>query len=350
MKKIILAFDGTGNRFGYTNTNVVKLLQAIDYSSDKDSVMTFYEYGIGTFPYQGFLSNAKSWFSNTYNQAVGKGIRQNIRTAYEHLINIYDADDEIYLYGFSRGAFTARALAGLLHDYGLLNRGHSNLVKQVSHMYHRGKLSATNKKGVPDDMRKSFQRLFTKPCKPRVVGVWDTVGSLGTFFKGEKFVNTELNKDVFLGLQAMAIHEVRRKFPVSIWSNEMKEDGVTRADTQNKIKQAWFAGVHADIGGGYTETGLSDISLEWILEESKKAGLPIRADWQQAIWPTFAPDSKSPKHDEFKKIKWRFLGKKIRIIESGSFIHQSALEWMKTSTEELSLPDQYHLISSSVAR
>lgn len=342
MKKIILAFDGTGNLFGPQNTNVVKLLQAIDPSAP---VVTFYEYGIGTFPHQGFFSNTKSLIGNLYKQAVGKGIRRNIQTAYAYLIDVYEPGDQVYLYGFSRGAYTARALAGLLHDYGLLNEGHRNLVKQLSHMYHRGKQSDQKMKGVSDSVRHEFQRLFTQPCKPELVGVWDTVGSLGTWVRGEKFVNSELNKDVAVGLHAMAIHEKREKFPVSIWSNAMKSDGITRKDTGNVIKQVWFAGAHADVGGGYDDTGLSDFALQWMLEESEKAGLPVRPDWKKQVWPEFASNPEAPKHDELKKLKWRILGKKIRDLPEGCHVHQSALTWAERHDQTLPLPEQHHAVT-----
>lgn len=342
MKKIILAFDGTGNLFSVNNTNVAKLLQAVDRSP---SVLTFYESGIGTFPYQGAFSNGRSWLSNLYKQATGAGIRRNIRTAYQYLIDVYEPGDQIYLYGFSRGAYTARALAGLLHDYGLLRKGHDNLVNHVSKFYHRCKQSDDNTKGVPDAVRHEFQRLFTQPCKPHLVGVWDTVGSLGTLYRGEKFVNSKLNKDVHIGLHAMAIHELRKKFPVSVWSNTLEADGITRKDTGKVIKQAWFAGAHADVGGGYEDTALSDPALEWMLKESEAAGLPLRKNWQENIWPKFSPNPKAAKHDEFEKLKWRFFGKLKRQLNEGCHVHRSALEWAEHHDKPIPLPDKYETVS-----
>lgn len=342
MKKIILAFDGTGNRFSKKNTNVAKLLQAIDR---KPAVLTFYESGIGTFPYQGRFSSAQSWVSNMYKQATGAGIRQNIRTAYQYLIDVYEPGDQVYLYGFSRGAYTARALAGMLHDYGLLRKGHDNLIKHVSKFYHRCKQSDHNSAGVPDSVRHEFQQLFTQPCKPHLVGVWDTVGSLGVLYRSEKFVNSELNKDVHVGLHAMAIHELRKKFPLSIWSNALEADGITRKDNGKVIKQVWFAGAHADVGGGYEDTGLSDPALKWMLEESELAGLPLRDNWQKSVWPEFLPNSKAVRHNEFKKLKWRFLGKKHRQLSEDCYVHRSALDWAKYHGEPLPLPDQYLAVS-----
>lgn len=335
MKTIVICCDGTGNKFGKTNTNVIKLLQAIDYSSD---VVTFYDTGVGTFAYQGAFADVTSWIGNFVRQAFGKGVRKKIQNAYRLLMDCYEPGDKVYIYGFSRGAFTARSLAGLLHDYGLLKPELSNLVKQVSRMYHRGKKSNQNKKGVPDDVRHEFQRLFTQPCKPTLIGVWDTVGSLGILYKGEKFTNSKLNKDVKVGLHAMAIHETRRKFPISIWSNELDSDGITRRDSEGIIKQVWFAGVHSDVGGGYEETGLSDIALKWMLRESESANLPVRTDWQSCIWPPYMPNEAIERHDEFWTWKWIWMGWKNRQIAENSMVHESAKGWANANNVSLKLP------------
>ena len=162
--------------------------------------------------------------------------------------------------------------------------------------------------------------------------------------RAKTFVNAELNKDVTLGLHAMAIHETRSKFPVSVWSNTMHSDGITRKDTGNTIKQVWFAGAHADVGGGYEDTGLSDIALQWMIEESATGGLPVRTDWQKVVWPEFSPDPKAQRHDEFSKLKWRFLGKAVRKLAEGSFVHQSALDWAEFHGESLALPTDHRVV------
>ena len=213
----------------------------------------------------------------------------------------YRPGDKLFLFGFSRGAYTARALAGMLYRCGLLQKGSANLVPYVSRIYHTGD---------PDNIASGFKRTYCHECRPHLIGVWDTVGSLG-WFLGRTFFDATLNRDVEYGYHAVSIDEPRKKFPVSLW------DETTKADQQT-IEQVWFAGVHSDVGGSYPECGLSDIALEWMLEKAAARGLRLKADWPAAL----DPDPSGCLHNS-RTGWWRLYRPVSRQIPKGALVHRS---------------------------
>ena len=120
-------------------------------------------------------------------------------------------------------------------------------------------------------MAPGFKRTYCHDCRPHLIGVWDTVGSMGWFW-GRKFFDSTLNHDVKYGYHAVSIDERRKKFPANMWNEDVKADHQT-------IEQIWFAGVHSDVGGWYRDAGLSDIALEWMLDRAEARGLRLRPDW-----------------------------------------------------------------------
>lgn len=285
MKRLIICNDGTWNSPDQEEngipapTNVVKLFNAL---ADRDDTgleqRKYYHPGVGA---EGGL------FDSITGGAVGVGISNHIRSAYHWLGTNYEPGDEIYIYGFSRGAFTARSLGGFV-GRGLLDlRGlpPKEAWDRVQTAYDQG---YRNPHGTrPDWAAPNWAFFDAGPTPIRFIGVWDTVGALGVpddlellnLFENRdkwRFHDTSLGAHVRTARHAMAIDEIRASFTVTRWSNAAQH-----ADA----KEIWFPGVHSDVGGGYAVTDLSDGALLWMLDESEAAGLHFRPGIRGVLKP-----------------------------------------------------------------
>jgi len=240
-KNIVVFSDGTAKEGGLgTNTNVYKLFNMIeDRTADQ---VAFYDRGLGT-----------GWRKIT-GLAFGVGISNNIQECYEFIFENYQSGDQIYLFGFSRGAFTVRSLSGFLHLFGILPKSRRELIDEAYDIY---KIRDTEKRKARAD--EFLSRHHTMRCEIKFLGVWDTVGALGLPvpirlmdgwgpFKHE-FHNTTLAKNVRHGCHALSIDEQRAAFHPTFW----KEDPL--------VEQVWFPGVHSDVGGGYPELDISHVDI-----------------------------------------------------------------------------------------
>ena len=307
-RKIVVCCDGTSNEYGEHNTNVVGVFEAMVRD---DEQIGFYDPGVGTFDPLGQFIGKR--VGRLLGDAFGWGLQKNIEDAYEYLMNHYDPGDEVYLFGFSRGAFTVRSLAGMLHKCGLLQRGSKNLIPYASAVYN------TRDNDVVAD---GFQSTFCQPCTPFLIGVWDTVGSLGYFF-GKRFFDATLHHDTSFGYHAISIDEQRRKFLPSIWDERKVTDGQT-------VEQVWFPGVHCDVGGSYPEAGLSNGALVWMLGHAENAGLRLKPGWEARHPPN--PTDPEAMHQSRKK-GWKLWRKVHRKIPGGSKMHVSAIERMQAGID-----------------
>ena len=317
-QNIVICCDGTGNEYGLHNTNVVKLYEAIVRDANQTA---FYDPGVGTFSILGRRLGRPVGI--ILGKAFGYGLRQNIEDAYRYLMDRYEPGDRLFLFGFSRGAYTARALAGMLYRCGLLQKGSINLLPYVSRIYHSGD---------PDNIAAGFKKAYCHECRPHCIGVWDTVGSLG-WFLGRTFFDATLNRDVRYAYHAVSIDERRKKFPVSLWHEEKKA-------RDQIIEQVWFAGVHSDVGGSYPESGLSDFALKWMLERAEAQGLRLREDWCDAL----APDPSACLHNS-RSGWWRLWPPASRRIAEGALVHWSVMARMndeKLSYQPTNLPPKDH--------
>ena len=353
-KNIIVCYDGTGNEYGANNTNVVGIFEKI---LRDDNQVAFYDPGVGTFDPLGKTIGKK--MGMVLSKAFGYGLRQNIEDGYEYLMNNYkpedpenpDANDKLFIFGFSRGAYTARALAGMINRFGILQQGSKNLIPYVSKYYLNRELGR--------EKEQQFKRTYCHPCKPHFIGVWDTVGSLG-HINGRKFKDNILNKDVKYGYQAIAIDEQRKKFPVSLWNeSEIGED--------QYIEQVWFSGVHSDVGGWYKERELSDIALGWMLDRAEKHGLRVEEGWQKSLSqdPTTTGDVKIGMDPwrwktwigkdtyatgllhQSRNGFWKLWSPVKREIPAGANIHRSVLDRMdKVEAYNPTLPQDFYVTSN----
>ena len=320
MKNIVICCDGTGNEFGRNNTNVV--LTYVLAEKDEGQVV-YCDPGVGTggweYEADGRGLRAKS------DQATGGGLQRNVEDAYRYLMASYEPGDHVYLFGFSRGAFTVRSLAGMLHRCGLLRADAGNFVEYAGKMY-----NATGREAVA----REFRAVFGRPCPVRFIGVWDTVASL-VLNAGRRFHDAALNPEVSYGYHALAIDEVRRDFPPSLWDEAPEPGGQT-------VEQVWFAGVHSDIGGWYDERGLSNVTLHWMLGKAGACGLRV----DQARLAGFPPNPHDRAHESYDGF-WRMRGREPRTIPADAKIHASVRERMDRGTNGYrpeNLPAKYETV------
>lgn len=304
MKRLIVCCDGTGNEISENISNVLKFYRVLR-KTDKTSPrqLVYYDPGVGTLarpnPWRRLVQNARTIFG----LATGYGLDDNVLDAYEFLAQNYEEDDEIFLFGFSRGAHTVRVLAALVHKVGLLSREQCNLCGAALTAYKQfsSDLDRTKQciEGSRDDQAAQFARIASSRWPTiKFVGVWDTVASVITPRPDRFYIPslqhlafTRENPSVEIFRHAMAIDERRRMFRLERWLEPQTFQSNRFNDSDSSKKQdcvqVWFAGVHADIGGGYPEqeSSLSKYPLLWMLEEAEKAGLEVnRATVNQLAW------------------------------------------------------------------
>ncbi len=359
-KNIIICCDGTGNEYtAYHNTNVVHIFENIVRNSNQ---LAFYDPGVGTF--SSFGQTMGKALGNLLGKGFGWGLQQNIEDPYRYLMDRYQAGDEntepdkVFIFGFSRGAFTARALAGMLFKVGLLQKGSKNLIPYASRIYNGRRrikssdsASTRTKKEVVNAENeitaRGFKETYCHPCHPYFIGVWDTVASLGYFF-GKKFFDHKLHPEVRYAYHAVSIDEKRKKFPISLWD----ESNINK--NQQTIKQVWFAGVHSDVGGSYREKGLSNVALRWMLQQANNAGLILTDGWDETLEPGLrAPTGsgmmcKHPEaeHESWKGF-WRVFPRARRTFPENPRLHQSVFDRINDGSNTykpwLELPEVYRI-------
>ena len=286
-RNIVVCCDGTGNEVEGNLSNVLKLFRIAKKSAQQ---RVYYNPGIGTIAHRDAWTRFKQNTRAAFGLATGYGIDRDILGAYHFICTHYEAGDAIFLFGFSRGAYTVRAVAGLIHLLGLLAPDQLNLATYA--------LTAYKRASEKDDLSIAwnFRRIVgARRVTIEFIGVWDTVASV-IVPRGDRFLPsrqtlpyTRSNPSVRVFRHAMAIDERRRMFRLNHWrapqpfvANPFRTQ---RAEVAQDIKQVWFAGVHSDIGGGYAEeeSGLSKFPLMWMIDEALQCGLKINTVAQRRI-------------------------------------------------------------------
>jgi len=208
-----------------------------------------------------------------FDGATGRGLSENVRQAYRALIDCYDQGDEIFLFGFSRGAFTVRSLAGLIRNCGILRPDQKGLVEDAYDFYRDRDPAKRPDTPAAETYRK--EHAIEPATFIHFIGVWDTVGLLGNPLIRHSLINRTLQfHDVKLSsyvknaFQALAIDEYRPQFQPAIWTQQ-------KHATIQKMEQTWFIGAHSDVGGGYAEPSLSNIALHWLAQKAMQCGLGL---------------------------------------------------------------------------
>ena len=302
MKRIAIFCDGTWNSPRARNqTNVVRLAEAV-LARDAGGVqqMVIYQRGVGT---GSSASGAASIRDRILGGVFGNGLTANIEEAYKNLMLAYDPGDEIQVFGFSRGAYTARSLVGMIRACGILPRRMLARVDEAME-YYRSRDPATRpgdaesiawRARMSPDVATSQSDLdyrrdhgLPEPVLLRIacMGIWDTVGEHGVpsafgvlakmFNSVFQFHDAQLSSMVETARHAVAIDERRRLYPPALWDNLDRLNG-DATGTDRPIQQLWFAGDHSAIGGGGGLFGLSSITLAWVAEGAAAAGLALDA-------------------------------------------------------------------------
>ena len=345
VRNIVMCFDGTGYEFGPHNTNVVRLIQVLD--RDPTAQRLYYDPGVGTLPEPYRLTRFGKAWSVWGGKTFGTGLLPKVGQAYGYLMNYWEPGDKVFLFGFSRGAYTARVLAGMLHALGLLPRGNQHLVPYALRLFEAirgGNGRATNywklcdqfrwtfaRRGAPDDDARRFPVHF--------MGLWDTVSSVGWVWDPVRFPYTARNPSVGIVRHAVSIDERRWFFRQNLFERDEGQD----------FQEQWFAGSHADVGGGYPERDgrLWRLAFQWVLAAACEAGMhfneprlrTLLEDTAGGPKPWLEPLHESltgwwwlaeffPKLQQMRKSSWRVprigLGRS-RHIGPGAVMHWSTL-------------------------
>lgn len=335
-KRILICLDGTWNEpeeksgESVTPTNVLKLVRIVKpIDSAGVHQIVFYDQGVGT-------GGAVDKF---LGGSTGLGISQNIRDAYRFLAHNYNDGDEIFCFGFSRGAYTIRSLGGLIASVGIMPKDHLQHLPILFEYYRTEPKERANLKDY-----KLIQKLKKDAIKSPIkfMGVWETVGALGapTPFLGwitkklwVGFHDTALS-NIQYAYQALAIDERRGPFAPSVWT--------AKGDEVEEVKQVWFSGAHSNIGGGYLDACLSDIAFRWIVKMAQSRDLEVDPDALTQVihsdypnWKKEPENSYTTSYRVLEKLNvpmyLRPLGQKLRDVKAelkvvGERIHQSAVD------------------------
>ena len=291
MKRIVICSDGTWNTPDTERpTNVTRIARAVLPCDPGGTVqVVFYDAGVGT---------EGPWFWRVLGGVSGKGIEKNIRDCYRFLMHNYEPGDEIYLFGFSRGAYTVRSLAGMIRNVGVLHKSAAERVGDACRLYRR-------RDAAPDsEEAAAFRAGHSREVAITFIGVWDTVGALGIPTRGplgrftarrHKFHDVELSGIVKHACHVLAIYERRGPFRASLWQAKPK--------LGQTVEQVWFSGVHSDVGAASGDPSLSDAPYQWIKARASSAGLALndaagadgrdgvllRADRRPRFWRLLLP-------------------------------------------------------------
>lgn len=320
-KNILFCADGTWNRPDDTNsegldtsTNVWKLFSALEGTAEKrgsswyqkqtSQQIAFYDDGVGT--------NHDVLF-RLLGGSMGFGATLKIVTGYLVVCRHYQPGDRVYVFGFSRGAYIARTLAAMISHCGLI--AHDGKLSP-GEILRAGEAYRSFREGDETTWQAFRQEQKSRACPIEMVGVWDTVGALGipVGFLGDvseklfEFRDCRLSDNVRFGCHAVALDEHREAFEATLW------------EARSGLEQVWFAGAHCDVGGGYAETGLSDIALQWMIDKAAGHGVLF------GEVPPLRPNALAPIHDSYRRIMGEYVERRV---PADAVLHVSVAERIK---------------------
>ncbi|MFT5748469.1 MAG: hypothetical protein ACI920_003865 [Saprospiraceae bacterium] len=337
-KNIIICLDGTGNQHGKKKSNVLSLFRMLERGESNKQV-AYYDPGVGTMGDPTYKTAIGRKVNKLMGLAFGRGLMKNLIEAYTFLIDHYEDGDEVFIFGFSRGAYTARALAAFVKECGLLEKGAKNLLPYAVGIFLKKAPKEDEEKGeffrLLNGFRSTFGRLLNiegdarypgqkpspnKQLRIRFMGLFDTVKSYGWISNPVVLRNEKTNTSVLNLRHAISIDEKRKFFHQMHW----------KASSKDQCKEVWFAGDHSDVGGGHSESksGLAKIALEWMVHEAIQFGMKVdikkyslalqrELDYQNN-WTTLyvkeedkgkysGPNPIAPANDESLKIAWKLV-------------------------------------------
>ncbi|WP_454887302.1 DUF2235 domain-containing protein [Sphingomonas oryzagri] len=378
-RNLVLLCDGTSNEVKQDLTNVLKLYRI---AARNEEQRVFYDPGIGTIGLDNDWGHTRQALASLFGLATGWGLDDNILDAYAFLCREWRAGDRIYLFGFSRGAYTARAVAGLVYLLGILRPEQLNLVSYALTAYKRSASEHSL------EIAWQFQRVIGGRRAPiHFLGVWDTVASVivprrdRLYLPGLAFLPyTRQNPAVRTFRQAAAIDERRSLFRLYRWDENQRfePEPFSLAGPPQDARTVWFVGDHSDVGGGYpeSESQVAKFPLAWMVREAQAQGLRIDramfehlalgAPMQGGRQHYVAPDAQGPAHNSMKsfwplfeivpkRVKWRRWPEAAkgwgvylplsepRRIEPGAWLHRSVAMRIEAGYRPVNLPPDHRV-------
>ena len=329
-RQIVICCDGTNNNLTgrVRDTNVVKFCQLLADDAQSDRIM-FYDPGVGNpgeLPGATIVDSVKRKSERVAGLAFGRGVYENVADCVLFLMRNYRPGDEIYIFGFSRGAFTARSLGGVINQFGILHPYMESMLPTLLHTYfaERGNSDA-QRKAIAKQTSQLFAPADAQYVEIQFVGVWDTVASVGMWPFDTKFtaIPTIVDKRFRNVRQALALDEHRAQFSPRIY---IDNNGTykTEKGAVATMKQLWFRGAHCDVGGGYEggSTAISDAALAWLVSEATQCGLQVHANGplldselsvSQALQRVYPPSATLTIHSElYNTCLWALTGMAVR--------------------------------------
>jgi uncharacterized protein (DUF2235 family) len=302
-KRIVICLDGTWNTVT-DNTNVWRLKSLLSpLGKDGLQQIAYYSTGVGT-----------ALGMKLRGGMFGYGLNEEIIKAYEWLIGQYNTGDDIFIFGFSRGAYTARSLSGFISKCGLLQAGAPLSIGQLYERYRRGSVAKTIRDlqgyaegGIP--LEEQWMLKYSQAIDIHFLGVWDSVGALGLpfgslpiFGKADmQFLNTGIRRSNKFAFHALAVDEHRKAFAPTLWTVDFdkKAQPPYHQRTLDQVEQRWFVGAHANVGGGCRSDPLAQLPLKWLQEMAMKRGLAFRREVE--VDTLHAPAPISDSYSEFMR-------------------------------------------------
>lgn len=360
-RKLVVCCDGTYNVPGQADsglpapTNVWKVCHALQHDpSSYPGKMVRYFRGVGRgwAASIGWIWRLAHWISfgrldHLFGGVSGWGLSRQIRDAYTFLAEEYEEGDEIYVFGFSRGAFAARSLVGLIRHAGLPRKSDRTLIRKVAKAYHRLRRGRQHREYL-----QSVQPLMWPGVRVRFLGVWDTVRALGLPVWGgnfslnplplaERYHDVNALDVVDAAYHALAIDDQRAAFAPVLFRTEPGR-------ARGKLEQVWFRGAHCDVGGGYADCRLSDIALRWMVERASEWGLDIcerdlyaAADsrpvqprdslgqfWVAGVWPRWFPVASTPEASDYNP-DWGYLHPSVSAVRVPGEARPGGEQWLE---------------------
>lgn len=393
-KNIVILCDGTSNEISQDRTNILRLFGCLKKSPEQS---VFYDPGVGTFGAENSASYYYRRGVEIWGLATGWGLDANVKEAYRYLVHTYQHKseedenseaDRIFIFGFSRGAYTARVLAGFIHAVGLLHPDNLNL---LDYAYRAYKGIGENADSESSDSAFAEVRLFERilrPTRPKIrfLGLFDTVGSViesgryGPRLRSHAFSST--NPSVESVRHALALDERRTMFQPQLWpagKSYRPERFNPKSEREQDVKEVWFVGSHGDVGGGYPEakSEIAKIPLAWMIEEARSTQLELKTRTINTIvlgtngGHYVAPDPQAAINDSMTR-GWsllegvpRFRRRHIpttrktfaglyvpwfeeRSVPEGATLHHSVLEHDKGAerVKRKNIPDEFEVLAT----
>jgi len=328
-RKLIICFDGTGNEVEKNESNILRLYKCLRHNENQ---LVYYEPGVGTLSTRPF---ARTLFARTRllaGQVFGLGLEANVLHAYDFLCRNYRGGDRLYFFGYSRGAYTARVLAGFLNDFGLVAPHELHLIGPVFKSWRKLRADGPRKQFAP--LRISEQFFHVRRVPIRFLGLWDTVSSMirfrmqkDTFIEYGTHSSVDENPSVRAVRHALSLDERRRFFRQQMWTEGQAYHGTRFRSKSNPppqdVKQVWFPGTHTDVAGSVpeAEAGLAKITMDWMRAELDALGVDA-LEFRKTFYDRYVrgkqdevtrrmglniahPDPAAPLHDQLRKPLWK---------------------------------------------